>query len=350
VSRLRNKPRSGRERRAALDLADTVDRIAQHVADASGTVARELTRQGEVILTFSPSGGTTSDGPIYAYMGNRPDLLRVAPADACAMLRGIAAGLRELDVTVSANGLPPPSLPSVNVRDGESRLGERMNVAESVRGLIQWAYDNGVAARGTPALGFAAPFFPDDGESGAEEKKRRAVRRVLYELLTTPDTDLTRAICGLAQVVFEAAGALDALVRRIARINPDVLSEPVEGELQRWVPRADATSPTSATVALVLNKSQGASRYLRCLERTISLCCLFSPYDYEPRGKRPEQARYLDLIKELDVAGFREMEVAALIDDGLGGTMAKRTARVRSNLDRYKLRDSRTKDIAALAV
>jgi hypothetical protein len=64
---------------------------------------------------------------------------------------------------------------------------------------------------------------------------------------------------------------------------------------------------------------------------------------------RAEQGLFLAAIKDLDAGGFRESEIAELIDDGSGGNLKARARRVREHLgkhergDRGNLRDRRMK-------
>jgi hypothetical protein len=224
-----------------------------------------------------------------------------------------------------------------------------MDVERSMEALAQWVYKNGIAPEGTPILAFAYPFLRDEGRPPRERAREEAVCRVLYELLEEGrDSDLTRAIRGLAQGAFNMAGALDALAERVVRENRDV-----EREGQQWLAASrpivtcGCAAPTSFAVPtalwIAMAEARNVALFLRQLDEKIRNRFLFAPYDRAPRGVRPEQVLFLAAIKDLDCAGFTEEETAELIDDGFGGTVASRARRVQVNLDRDKLRERRTK-------
>jgi hypothetical protein len=357
-SHLRNKPGVAPMSARPRDLADTFETIAQRLENAIGRVERELTRWADEARASSAENGrtvsriTSHHSAEHTGALHRHDLLCVAPAGACSWMRRIAERLRELDATISADGLPLPALPNVNVRTKEARLGQRINVERSIEWLAQWAYDRGVAPQGTPVPGFAKPYRSDDTGPRTDQTKKEAVCRVLYELVSNgSEADWIRAIRGLAQESYNGGGALEAIVQRIAAGNPDVTPKTTATGGTYWVPRATAgPRAVPESVAFVLNETTELSDSLRRLDRTMRLKCLFSSRDQAPRGTKPEQTFYLAQIKDLSCSGFDGEQMASLIDDGLGGDAAARAKRISESLhrDRDKGRDRRTRHIGPL--
>jgi hypothetical protein len=354
-SHLKNKRGVAETSASAFDLAETFETVAQRIEGRSRTVERMLTRYAEEVCARASvnrprvSRITSHPSAVHTGAGHRHDLLCVAAADACSRIRRMAAFLRALDAQISSEGLPRPFLPNVYVRTKEARHVERMNVERSIEWLARWAYDHGIASEGTPVEGFARPYLPDQQRT-SERTRKEAICRVLYELFNNGrDSDLTRAIRDLAQEQFNGAGAVEAIIQRMTACNPDITGEPTGVGMIYWTPRTNAmflAVPNS--IAFVMNEAEGVSHFLRALELTIRVKCLFSPYDHAPRGERPEQVLYLSQIKDLACSGFTENEIAELIDDGFDGDVTAREKRVRDNLDRDKLRDRRTKHIGPL--
>jgi len=352
---LREKPRANGSRAICADFAETIDAIRRPIEDASSAVERALTQWAKDARKTAFRGGIAirklTSHPSAAHTGARHlhDLLCVEPAMACAALQGIATFVRGIDRVISEDGAISPSLPSVYIRRKQVRHGERMDVERSTEALAQWVYKNGIAPEGTPILAFAYPYLRAEGRLPRERAQEEAVCRVLYELLEDGrDSDSTRAIRELAQEAFNMAGALDALAERVVRENPDV-----EREGQQWraairpIVTCGCTAPTSFALPtalwIAMAEARSVALFLRQLDAKIRSKVLFAPYDQAARGARPEQVLFLAAIKDLERAGFTEEEIAELIDDGYGGTVASRARRVQSNLDRDKQRDRRTK-------
>jgi hypothetical protein len=351
---LREKPHANGSRAICADLAETIDAIRRPIEDASSAVERALTRWAKDARKPSRGGITIrklTSHPSAAHTGamHPHELLCAKPAMACAALQGVARFVRGIDRVISEDGAISPSLPSVYIRRKQVRHGERMDVERSMEALAQWVYKNGIAPEGTPILAFAYPYLRNEMRPPQERAQEEAVCRVLYELLEDGrDSDSTRAIRALAHDAFNMAGALDALAERVVRENPDV-----EREAQQWLAASrpivtcGCTAPTSFAVPtalwIAMDEARSVALFLRQLDAKIRSRVLFAPYDQAPRGARPEQVLFLAAIKDLERAGFTEEEIAELIDDGYGGTVASRARRVQSNLDRDKQRDRRTK-------
>ena len=317
-----------------------------------------------------------SQHPSCAHLGeeHQHGLLCVEPAIASERLRRVADFLRVLHHETVVAGLPAPSGVSAYVRYKLPRAGERTNVDWSIEQLVRWARRYGTVPEGVPSglslfdegyqigvgdRGFDTPrtdkggapwtttLSPEDTPPGEESperllnRKRVAVRRALFKLTLNRDWAPKVAARTVANAAFAMAGAIRVIARRIEIENLGL------GMRRDCVWALVAGLPTGwlrAPLALCEVRNE----LLAISNRLLWLDVALSPPDVV-RGARSEQTLFLAVIRDLEEGGFKEKDIAHLIDDGFGGTPEERTKRVHENLgrtdERGRLRDRRTRFI-----
>ncbi len=288
---------------------------------------------GRVVPLVEPRPLPAHSGTVRVH-----ELVCVAPSNLADDLRALADFFGSLEELFRSHGAGVPfELSGLKKRGKASREAERTNVEGSVKNLVRWLLDRGVAsflkksAQATVHLDpvmvhvIATQRLHADPVALRNDRDCRRVRgasRALYHLLDGLGSPLTSEVRRLANTMFGVATMLDVVVDRMKEQNP--------------------IEPNTA-LDLAWREMRETAENLRRLDREIRLTCLRAPYDHAPRDRHPKQALLIGATLLLHDADFSDHEIAQLLDDGferpgdelLGADARKRkrVKRVRARLD-----------------